>query len=98
CSPDDAAAILTEIYSSLSLEQREQVFKPFVFDGGSPCALKVLDLCANDAEASVRERAYTYLRNYAFVDFGEDPEAYGAWFARYGSMPLKEAITHNASE
>src|SRR5262245_50920393 len=77
--PDEALAIMTGVWPHLSVPVKEQVLKPFVFDGGHVHALKVLDLAATDAALSVQSRAFTYLQSYAFRDFSTDYEAYRAW-------------------
>ncbi|MBI5432155.1 MAG: hypothetical protein HZA52_04915 [Planctomycetes bacterium] len=98
CSCERAVEVLDFIYGTLSVPHREQLFKPFVFHGGKPCALRVLHLGATDPEPSVRARAYSYLRDYAFRNFGEDYEGYLAWYQRFGVRPLAEVFVANASE
>jgi hypothetical protein len=95
--PRIAADAVTAIYAKLPLEQRQQVFKPFVFDGGHPYAPAVLKLGALDPEPSVRERAWLYLRSYAFADFSEDPAAGEAWLERYADKPLDVALAASAA-
>jgi hypothetical protein len=94
--PAVAVAALRELYPQLSVAHREQLFKPFVFDGGHPLALDVLDLGARDAEGSVRERAFLYLRNYAFCDFSADQEAYDAWQRASSGLPLAEVLDRSS--
>lgn len=98
CSCDRAVEVLDAIYGTLSVPHREQLFKPFVFHGGKPCALRVLHLGATDPAPSVRARAYTYLRDYAFRDFGEDYEGYLAWYREWGPRGLREVFDGNAVE
>jgi hypothetical protein len=105
---DAAAALeaLQTLYPEMSIEQRQQIFKPFVFDGGHPMAVQILKLGAFDAEPSVRERAWQYLREYAFVDFSEhpagvrvfDPSSASAWYARVGDEPLDRIFEDGAKE
>jgi hypothetical protein len=95
--PDERAAVLArELWPKLSVPHREQFFKPFVFDGGRKCALEVLELGAFDPAPSVRSRANTYLLNYAFQDFGEDPAAAEAWFASAAGRPAGEVVAASA--
>jgi hypothetical protein len=95
--PAKAFEVMKTIYPRLSLAVREQVFKPFVLDGGHPFALQMLQLGSADTAPSVRERAYGYLKDYAFVDFSEDPSRGEAWFAKYGALPLDRAIVESAT-
>ncbi|MCC6408967.1 MAG: hypothetical protein IT453_17535 [Planctomycetes bacterium] len=97
CSCERAVEVLDVLYGTLSVPHREQLFKPFVFHGGKPCALRVLHLGATDPEPSVRARAYSYLRDYAFRDFGEDYEGYLAWYRDWSPRGLQEVFYGNAS-
>jgi RNA polymerase sigma-70 factor (ECF subfamily) len=94
--PDRALAIMTAVWPKLSVPVREQALKPFVFGGGHPHALKLLDIAARDPEISVQGRAFLYLKSYAFQDFASDYEAYLRWSQSYRDLPLKEALTQNA--
>ncbi|MCK6447635.1 MAG: permease prefix domain 1-containing protein [Planctomycetes bacterium] len=97
CSCERAVEVLDVLYGTLSVPHKEQLFKPFVFHGGKPCALRVLHLGATDPEPSVRARAYSYLRDYAFRDFGEDYEGYLAWYRDWSPRGLQEVFYGNAS-
>jgi|GEM_PF-1244905 len=94
--PERAVAIMTALWPELSVPVREQALKPFVFGGGHPQALKLLDLAARDASLSVQGRAFTYLQSYAFEDFANDYEAYLRWAQTYRDLPLEEVLTRNA--
>jgi hypothetical protein len=96
--PDRALAIMTAVWPRLSVPVREQALKPFVFGHGHVHALKLLDLAATDATLSVQERAFTYLKAYAFQDFANDYEAYLSWAQTYRDMPLADALTRNATQ
>lgn len=98
CSCERAVEVLDALYGTLSVPHREQLFKPFVFHGGKPCALRVLHLGATDPEPSVRARAYSYLRDYAFRDFGEDYEGYLAWYREWSARGLQEVFYGNAMQ
>jgi hypothetical protein len=92
----DAAAALNAmqmLYPELSIEQRKQIFKCFVFDGGHPMAVQILELGVYDAEPAVRERAFLYLREYAFDDLSEWSSAdVAAWYERVGGKPLDQVL------
>lgn len=94
--PEVAFEVIRELYPYLSVTHREQLFKPFVFDGGHPMALGVLELGARDGTGSVRERAFGYLRNYAFRDFSADFEAYDDWARHVAKLSLPEVFAHSA--
>ena len=96
--PDRALAVMTAVWPKLSVPVREQVLKPFVFHGGHPGALKLLDLAATDPSLSVQGRAFTYLAGYAFQDFTNDYEGYLRWAKVYRDMPIADALTRNARE
>lgn len=89
--------ILARVYPALHTEVREQVAKPFVFDGGRPDVLEVLELGVRDPEPSVRERAFQYLRRYAFVDLGFGESAAESWFAAWRDRPVDEVLRENAA-
>lgn len=96
-SCDQASAVLESIWSELSVPHKEQLLKPFVFHGGKPCALRVLHLAATDASPAVRERAFHYLRDYAFEDFGSQGLArYVQWYESCGRLPLAEVFAQTA--
>lgn len=96
--PDRALAIMTAVWPRLSVPVREQALKPFVFGSGHVHALKLLDLAATDASLSVQDRAFTYLKAYAFQDFASDYEAYLSWAQTYRDMPLADALRQNATQ
>jgi hypothetical protein len=93
---DQALAVMTYVWPHLSVAVKEQVLKPFVFDGGHVHALKLLDLAAMDPSLSVQSRAFVYLEGYAFQDFANDYEAYLRWAALNRDLPMAEVLTSNA--
>lgn len=95
---DDAAAVMLEVLPQLSVPQREQVLKPFVFHGGHPRALDLLDLAFRDPAESVRERARTYLREYAFMHFVDADPRYTAWRAKVAGLGLREVLTSSLAQ
>jgi len=90
--PDEASAVMHEVFPQLSAPQREQVLKPFVFHGGHPRALELLDLAMRDPAQSVCSRAAYYLREYAFEDFERDPAAYERWRAAHAGKELAATV------
>lgn len=88
--------LLARVWPNLSVEHREQVMKPFVFDGGSPYALEVLKLGFDDAQSSVKERAVLYLYSYAWKDLWRGETTGETWFAEYHERPIAEVLTANA--
>jgi len=94
--PDEALAVMTGVWPHLTVAVKEQALKPFVFGTGHPHALKLLDLAARDASLSVQSRAFTYLKNYAFVDFASDYAAYQEWSTRWSDRPVDEVLTAGA--
>jgi RNA polymerase sigma-70 factor (ECF subfamily) len=95
-APDDALRIMTAVWPQLSVPVKEQVLKPFVFDGGHEHALAILHLAATDAALSVQGRAFTYLKGYAFQDFSADYEGYLRWKAAAEGRPLSEVLEQSA--
>jgi len=91
-TPDQALAVMSEVFPQLSVPQREQVLKPFVFHGGHPRALELLDLAMHDPAQSVCSRAAYYLREYAFEDFERDPAAYERWRAAHAGKDLAAIV------
>jgi hypothetical protein len=89
-SADEAWAVMQEVFPQLSAPQREQVLKPFVFHGGHPRALDMLDLAFRDPSAGVRERARGYLREYAFTMFEDGDPRYASWRAASAGATLAE--------
>jgi hypothetical protein len=91
--PHSALEVMQQLYPEMSLEQRQQIFKSFVFDGGHAMAVQILKLGAFDAEPLVRERAFLYLREYAFDDLSEWSSAdLAAWYDRVGGKPLEQVL------
>ena len=89
--------ILTPIYSSLATPHREQLFKPFVFDGGHPLAVEVLALGMRDDTTSVRERAALYLETYAFRNLLYGDGAAEEWLAEWRDRPVADVLRANAT-
>jgi RNA polymerase sigma factor (sigma-70 family) len=94
--PADALRIMTGVWPHLPVPVKEQVLKPFVFDGGHPEALAMLHLAATDGALSVQERAFSYLKDYAFQDFSTDYEGYLRWYAANEGRPLADVLTESA--
>ncbi len=86
------------IWGDMSTLHKEQFFKPFVFEGGRPCAVQLLELGAKDEAPSVRQRADVYLCSYAFQEFATNPAGRDAWFARFAQAPAAEAVRQSARE
>jgi hypothetical protein len=91
-TPDQAMVVMSEVFPQLSVPQREQVLKPFVFHGGHPRALDLLDLAMHDPAQSVCSRAAYYLREYAFEDFEREPAAYERWRAAHAGKDLAATV------
>jgi len=89
--------ILSDVYPSLSVAHREQVFKPFVFDGGRPQAVEVLALGMADEASSVRERAAFYLETYAWKDLLVGDGTAEAWLMEWRDRPVADVLRANAS-
>ena len=87
---------MTGVWPHLPVPVKEQVLKPFVFDGGHPEALAMLHLAATDAALSVQQRAFSYLQSYALQDFSTDYEAYLRWYAAQEGRPLADVLTDSA--
>ena len=94
--PDEALAIMQGVWPHLSVPVKEQVLKPFVFHGGHVHALPILHLAATDAAPSVQQRAFEYLKAYAFRDFALDYEAYLSWADANRRRPLGEVLSASA--
>lgn len=90
------AEILARIWPSLSVVHREQAMKPFVFDGGHPNALEVLQLGFEDDQTSVKERAVLYLHTYAWKNLWSVEATSSAWFAEFRDRPVAEVLRENA--
>ncbi|MCY2959666.1 MAG: permease prefix domain 1-containing protein [Planctomycetota bacterium] len=90
------AEILAQIWPQLSVEHKEQVMKPFVFDGGHPHALEVLELGFQDDATSVKERAVLYLTTYAWQNLWRGETTGSAWFAAWRDRPVEEVLRQNA--
>jgi len=88
--------ILTQIWGRLSVEHREQIMKPFVFDGGHPHAIEVLALGYGDEQTSVKERAVLYLYTYSWKDLWNGDGAGSAWFAENRERPVAEVLRESA--
>jgi hypothetical protein len=88
--------ILARIWHRLPMAHREQVMKPFVFHGGHPFALEVLDLGLNDPDPSVRERAFRYATTYAWQDISRDESGVVSWMSRWRDRPASEVVAENA--
>lgn len=88
--------ILARLWLSLVVAHREQAMKPFVFHGGHPFALEVLDLGLRDPDSSVRERAQHYVRTYAWRDLSKGESAVDAWMAQWRDKPVQEVVAANA--
>ncbi|MBL8804554.1 MAG: hypothetical protein JNN27_21330 [Planctomycetes bacterium] len=96
--PEEAWTVMREVFPQLSVPQREQVLKPFVFHGGHPRALDLLDLAMRDPAQSVCSRAAYYLREYAFEDFERDPAAYERWRAAHAGKDLAATVRDSLTE
>ncbi|MDZ4772222.1 MAG: permease prefix domain 1-containing protein [Planctomycetota bacterium] len=88
--------ILSRIYPTLSTAHREQIFKPFVFDGGHRDAVEVLALGLLDGTNSVRERAALYLETYAWKNLMYGGVA-DTWLAEWRDRPVAEVLRANAT-
>lgn len=95
-SGSQGAEILVQVWNELSVEHREQVMKPFVFDGGHPHALEVLELGFEDSVHSVRERAVLYLQTYAWQDLWQGDGQGDRWLAQWRDRPVGEVLRENA--
>lgn len=96
--PQDVGVdILLAIWSRIPEVQREQVMKPFVFDGGHPRALEVLHAGAND-EGEVRRRAHFYLRRYAFRDLLVGEGTYDEWHLRNEGRSIADVLRASLRE
>jgi hypothetical protein len=92
-SPERARDIMRTIWTRIDDPQkRQQILKHFALGEGHPYALDVLHLAATDPEMDLRSRAYFYLKQYAYIDFSEDPAAYPAWRRQYADRPLAEVL------
>lgn len=90
------AEILARIWPGISVEHREQVMKPFVFGGGHPNALEVLELGFEDDATSVKERAVLYLHTYAWKNLWLGETTGSAWFAAWRDRPVEEVLREHA--
>jgi len=92
-APAQATVALATLWPQVrSAEHKRQLLKPFVLRDLRPNALDVLDLAARDADATVQNRAFHYLRGIAFRDFVAEPAAYAAWRARVEGRPVGEVL------
>ncbi len=89
---DKPIEILEAIWADLPVSHREQALKPFVFDPAHPQALRLLSTAAADPEISVRERAWSYLRDYALQDFSQSPERCQAWLREQSGRSLAQTL------
>ncbi len=96
--PDQALSVMREVFPLLEVESRKQVLKPFVFHGGHPRAIDVLDLAWRDPDFGVRERARGYLREYAFTAFADRDPRYDAWLEASRSRALSDTFTAGLRE
>jgi hypothetical protein len=87
---------MTALWPELAVPVKEQVLKPFVFNGGRPNALPILHLAATDAALSVQKRAFEYLKAYAFQDFALDYEVYLRWAEVNRERPVGEVLRDEA--
>jgi RNA polymerase sigma factor (sigma-70 family) len=94
-SPDEALRVMTAVWPHLGPMVKEQALKPFLLHVH---ALRILDLAATDTALTVQGRAFTYLKNYAFQDFGNDYQAYLDWASKYRDAPLGDVLIANARE
>lgn len=62
-----------------------------------PDVLEVLHLGATDSSADVREYAFSYLRIFAWRDFGADPAAYGTWRNAHSGEEVEDVIHANVT-
>lgn len=85
--PAAAWRVMSEVFPLLSVEQRKQALKPFVFHGGHAHALDLLDLAWRDPDADVRRRVRSYLREYVFCALADGDERYAAWRASSAGLP-----------
>ena len=94
--PDEALAVMRAVWPHLSVPVKEQALKPYVFHGGHPHALAILHLAATDAALSVQERAFVYLKDYAYRDFTLDYQAYLAWARSNAGRPMADVLRESA--
>ncbi len=98
-APEDARDLMRAIYHRIpDLQHRQQILKPFVFDGGHVFALDILDLAATDESLEVQAWAFGYLEDYAYQDFSENYEAYQDWRARTAGLALADVLTASARD
>lgn len=89
--------ILARIWTSLSVDHREQVLKPFVFGGGHPHALEVLALGSADDALGVRQRAALYLETYAWRNLLYGDGVAEEWLSEWREQPVAEVLRANAT-
>jgi RNA polymerase sigma-70 factor (ECF subfamily) len=89
--------IVRTIYAEIvDPSKREQVLRAFTERQGHEFSLDVLDLGARDREPQVQGSAFGWLKQFAFRDFQEDPDAYRTWREKYAGLPLGEVLRLNA--
>ena len=97
--PEQGLAVMRAVFEEVeSPEKRRQLLKAFTIDDGHPHSLKILHLGATDASAGVRDWAFSYLKDFAFRDFRDDPEGYEAWYATNGDRPLRDVVAEGAAD
>ncbi len=96
--PANGCSYMQEGWSSVKDPQlRIALLEPFATHGGHAQVIEILHLAATDSDREVRERAFEYLRSYAWQDFSGKPASiYHEWHAEVGGMALGEALSLSA--
>jgi hypothetical protein len=94
----NAQAIMLAVHPRIANpEFRKQALKPFVFHGGVPYALSILEMAISDPDLGVQSWAFGYLTSYSFENFSEDISSCRTWFQEFGSLPIEQVLKLNAA-
>jgi len=90
--PDETFEIVRDSWKNISSAAAKQMLLFAFVRSDNPHMLEVLDLGANDNNASVQYQAFDMLQNFAFRNFINDPAAYRIWREGIKGKPLADVV------
>lgn len=91
--PEETFEIARDNWKNLAGAAAKQMLLYVFVRSDNPHMLEILDLGANDSNASVQYQAYDLLQNFAYRSFINDPAPYRVWREGIKGKPLKEIVS-----
>lgn len=90
--PDEAFEIARDNWKNITSTSTKQMLLFVFVRSDNPHLLDILDLGANDSNASVQYQSFDLLQNFAYRSFINDPAGYRKWREDVKSKSLEEIV------